>query len=49
MTMLVSEKNRLGTAVSAVQPSIEAHIAWLEQELDDLDESLRRTLRNSPV
>ena len=35
MTMLVSEKNRLGTAVGAVSPRIEAHIAWLEQELSD--------------
>ena len=49
VTMLVSEKNRLGTAISAVQSRIEAHIAWLEQELDDLDEGLRQTLRNSPV
>ena len=47
--MPVSEKNRLGTAISAVQPRIEAHIAWLEQELDDLDEGLRRTPRNGPV
>ena len=49
MTMLVSEKNRLGTAISAVRPRIEAHIAWLEQELEDLDEGLRQTLRRSPV
>ena len=49
VTMLVSEKNRLGTAISAVRPRIEAHIAWLEQELDDLDEGLRQTLRSSPV
>ena len=35
--MLVSEKNRLGTAIGAVSPRIEAHIAWLEQELSDLD------------
>ena len=49
MTMLVSEKNRLGTAISAVRPRIEAHIVWLEQELDDLDEGLRQTLRHSPV
>ena len=27
MTMLVSEKNRLGTAIGAVSPRIEAHIA----------------------
>ena len=42
-------KNRLGTAISAVRPRIEAHIAWLEQGLDDLDEGLRQTLRRSPV
>ena len=34
MTMLVSEKNRLGSAATvAVRPRIEAHIAWLEREL----------------
>ena len=54
MTMLVSEKNRLGTASGAVSPRavsprIEAHIAWLEQELSDLDQGLRQTLRRSPV
>ena len=40
MTMLVSEKNRLSAATIAVRPRIEAHIAWLEQELDDLDEGV---------
>ena len=49
MTRLVSEKNRLGTAIGAVSPRIEAHIAWLEQELSDLDQGLRQTLRQSPV
>ena len=49
LTMLVSEKNRLGTAISAVRPRIEAHIAWLEQELSDLDKGLRQSLRRSPV
>ena len=50
MTMLVSEKNRLSSAAAAaVRPRIEAHITWLEQELDDLDEGLRQTLRSSPV
>ena len=46
---LVPEKNRLGTAISAVRPRIEAHIMWLEHELNDLDEGLRQTLRRSPV
>ena len=50
ITMLVSEKNRLHSAATVViRPRIEAHIAWLERELDDLDEGLRRTLRQSPV
>ena len=49
MTMLVAERNRLGTAIGAVSPRIEAHIAWLEQELSDLDKGLRQTLRRSPV
>ena len=38
MTMLVSEKNRLGAATSAVRPRIAAHITWLEQDLNDLDQ-----------
>ena len=50
MTMLVSEKNRLSSvAAAAVRPRIEAHIAWLERELDDLDKNLRQTLRQSPL
>ena len=50
MTMLLSEKNRLSAATTvAVRPRIEAHIAWLQRELDDLDTSLRETLRQSPV
>ena len=41
MTMLVAEKNRLSRAIPSVRPSIQAHIAWLEQELKDLDDGLR--------
>ena len=43
MTMLVAERNRLSSATMAVRPSIEAHIAWLKQQLDDLDQGLPRT------
>ena len=49
MTMLVAERNRLSSATMAVRPSIEDHIAWLKQQLDDLDQGLRQTLRQSPV
>ena len=49
MTMLVAERNRLSSADIAVQTSIEGHITWLKQELNDLDQGLRQTLRQSPV
>ena len=49
VAMLVSEKNRLMRAISAVRPRVEAHIAWLKQELEDLDQGLRQTLRQSPL
>ena len=50
VTMLVSEKNRLSTATTvAVRPSIEAHIDWLEWELNDLDGNLQQLIRRSPV
>ena len=48
MTMLVAERNRLGPAIPAVRPRIQAHIAWLEQELAGLDKDLRKTVRQSP-
>ena len=48
VSIVVAEKNRLGSAIAAVRPRIEAHIAWLEQELSDIDEGLRQTLRSSP-
>ena len=49
VTMLVSEKNRLGRASHSVRPSIQSHITWLQQELSDLDNELREALRRSPV
>ena len=48
-SILVAEKNRLRSAIAVVRPRIEAHIAWLEQELSDIDEGLQKTLRSSPV
>ena len=50
IAMLVSEKNRRSAASSVtVRLRIEAHIQWLERELDDLDTDLRQSVRNSPV
>ena len=47
--MLVAERNRLGRASQAVAPRIRAHIQWLEQELEDLDQGLQHTLHRSPL
>ena len=49
VSMLVSERNRLNVAATAVRPRIEAHIEWLQGELEDLDKDLRQTIRQSPV
>ncbi len=47
--MLVAEQQRLGTALPSVRPRLEAHIAWLRQELADIDRDLRQTIQSSPV
>jgi transposase len=47
--MLTAERNRAQQALSAVRPQVQAHIAWLEQALDDLDGELDQTLQASPL
>jgi len=47
--MLVAEQQRLPTTVAALRPRVEAHIAWLRQERDDLDHQLRDRIRASPA
>src|SRR5579859_1981180 len=37
VSMKAAEKNRLKTAGSAVRKHIKAHIAWLEEQLEELD------------
>ncbi|HVR56341.1 MAG TPA: IS110 family transposase [Pseudolabrys sp.] len=47
--MMVAEKNRLSTASKAVRKRIEAHIRWLETELDRADKDLDHSIRQSPI
>jgi transposase len=47
--MLTAEKNRLRQALPAVRVKVAAHIAWLEQALQELDGELDQTLRASPL
>jgi transposase len=47
--MLTAEKNRLRRAVARVRPHLEAHIAWLERQLRDVDGDLDTLIRQSPA
>jgi transposase len=47
--MLTAERQRLDTALPAVQRPIQRHVAWLEQELADLDRTLRAAVHASPL
>ena len=47
--MRTAEQLRRGTAVPAVRESIEEVIAFLDQQLKEVDEELGRRLRESPV
>lgn len=46
---LIAERNRLATAVPTLQERIQAHIAWLQTELEDLDSELQRCIEASPA
>lgn len=48
--MRTAEQNRQGAAqVVRVRARIQAHLAWLDGEVADLDDQLRRRLRASPL
>jgi transposase len=50
VAMRTAEENRLGAArVAAVRTRIQAHLAWLESDLKDIDDDLRQRLRASPL
>lgn len=47
--MITAEKNRLHRARRPVSDQIKAHIAWLEQQLDDMNSKLNRFIQESPI
>jgi transposase len=47
--MLTAERQRLDTALPALQPHLQRPIAWLEQELTQLDGTLRERVHASPL
>jgi transposase len=49
LDMLVAERNRLPRAPASVHHDLNAHIQWLEQRLQGLDEELRHTIQASSI
>jgi transposase len=49
LAMLIAERQRLATALLAVRPKISRHIAFLEEELADLDRQMRDAVQTSPL
>ena len=49
LTMMTAEKNRLSRAVPEARPYIQDHIAWLEQERNNLDVDPSAHIRQSSV
>lgn len=47
--MMVAERNRLSAAPRAVRKRIEAHLRWLEAELERADKDLDQSIRQSPI
>jgi transposase len=47
--MITMESNRRALAAVPVRRRLDAHIQWLERELDDLDGRLRQAIETSPV
>lgn len=49
LEMLTAELNRAQTTPAPVRKRVDAHIRWLRRELEQLDEELDATIRQSPV
>lgn len=49
LEMLTAEKNRLGCALKPLHRGIQAHIRWLERQLDDVTKELAELIEASPV
>ncbi len=47
--MQIAEQNRLKMTHKQLKPRVQEHIAWLKEELDDIDDHIQSTLRNSPI
>jgi transposase len=49
LEMIVAEKNRGTLTHASLRPRLVEHIAWLENELAEIDKDLREQLQKSPI
>jgi transposase len=49
LQMLVMEKNHLLSTRLSLRPQVQEHIAWLEREIDQLNEQIQEDLHNTPL
>jgi transposase len=47
--IITAEKNRVSTTAEPLQERVIAHIAWLEEELDELGKEIRDVIQANPV
>jgi len=47
--MIVAETNRLKAATRRNQRDIQAHIRWLQKRQDQIDDEIKRNIKNSPL
>lgn len=49
LQMTTAEKNRQGTTAPGLRPRIQAHIDWMDQEIDGIEEDLKKAIKESPA
>jgi len=47
--MITAEKNRFRSARQGIKARIQAHIKWLEEELENIDLELRQSIKKNPA
>jgi transposase len=47
--MIVAENNRLNAATRRNRRDIQAHIRWLQKRQDQIDDEIKRNIKNSPL
>ena len=49
VAMIVAENNRLNAATRRNRRDIQAHIRWLQKRQDQIDDEIKRNIKNSPL